>query len=83
MDLGADEKEGNERLLGRRMIKMIGRERRISKGRQLDQCKPPGGGWDCVLRVLSHSCIVRVTGRFGALLGWRDSNGDLRSLVTL
>ena len=39
MDLGADEKEGNERLLGRRMIKMIGRERRIFKGRQLDQCK--------------------------------------------
>lgn len=39
MDLGADEKEGNERFLGRRMIKMIGRERRIFKGRQLDQCK--------------------------------------------
>ena len=35
MDLGADEKEGNERFLGRRMIKMIGRERRIFKGRQL------------------------------------------------
>lgn len=39
MGLGADEKEGNERLLGKRMIKMIGRERRIFKGRQLDQCK--------------------------------------------
>ena len=39
MDLGADEKEGNERFVGRRMIKMIGRERRIFKGRQLDQCK--------------------------------------------
>lgn len=57
-------------------------ERRFLKGGSWVDVNT-GRGQDCWLRwAFSSGSVVTISGRFGALLSWEDSNGGLRPLVT-